>query len=287
MTCRHGKPSFTCAACGYFQLLLGQLKREVTRLPKDINKLIFAMIPKPKLILFQLDLEHGLLRYQHVCDGYCYMHGKPDTMRTLEVAFYGTEEEARGFAYGLIFRFNAEGEYWYHRNHVVQGEYDDFKLTIMDPDHERVTCRPLDWSFNSSRPEEFLSGFALAIEVNVTELPQRADQIVRNLHALNATRDDMYYEIIPRGGSEFICPSCCSKDGEWSGEECACGGSFERADYIYPAKINCEVICKVSPYAPPPAELVVVIDEICTAILKNGQRCKYRGKFDGRCGIHK
>lgn len=281
MTCRHGKPSFTCVSCGYEILLLAQRAKVLTWLPKDINKLIYSMIPKPRALRFQLDPRSGLLRHQHECNNRCYTCPSDQSdMLDLHIAFYGTEEAARGFRYGLVFRFNAEGEVWYHDG-IDQDEYSDWSDINDMTDRPRIACTEPNWMFTSDKPEEFLSGLSCACEMRILEYSRLVDHVEM-------------FEIWPPDATGFTCPNC-SIEMDFDGEPCGCGNGYALAiNYFVDVKAirsryPCEVICRVSELTvkPKARPVAVIVDPICTAVLKSGKRCHYKAKLGGLCGTHR
>lgn len=274
MSCRHNKPDFTCSACGYMLILIAQKKGELKWLPKDINKLIFSMIERPKLLKFQLDPAYGLFKTQHACDGRCFGHSDQSLVKTLDIAFYGTHEQARGFAYGLIFRFNGEPEFWYHRDYVTQSRYSTYLDYYWMDSSRRVVWPAMDWMFSSGWPEEFLSGFSKAIDLKLIKINPKID----------AGRQFEIWE--PHVGS-LMCSECKSDY-----IECNCANTAQvKCDHSVVLETiqkqhPCDVIYKLSePHVILPV-ILPMIDPICTGITKSGTRCTYKAKLNGRCKIH-
>ncbi len=158
------------------------------------------MIDRPKHISFQLNPERGLYEINHKCSWHCYGHSTQSLV--IDFAFYGTREQARGFAYGLVFRFNAESEFWYHSEYVSLEEYSRHVVDFNSMNSSaRVIWQDMQWMFSSSLPQEFLSGFSKGIEFDLVEINPEID------FTANTERR---FDILKPYANEYECSECGS-----------------------------------------------------------------------------
>lgn len=253
--CRHKVACVTCRTCCFEPILFAQSGGILPRLPKDVNKIIFAMVERCLLIQYCVHNKR-LYGFEHECTPQrdCD-HRDLQHFQILNVLFFGSPEELIGFNYGFATRFSAESELFYFPGIEVTEYYmiDDETVEIRD-----TRC---DWTFkfppevNDERSRGILTAIRCEIDLWRYRRPERDARVGHAIGRkdLDGSFDEDYFE-------ELECEPC-------------------EVIFAYSERVHVPKPKVARVAAPKP-------DTKCQATTKKGPRCSNKAKLGGYCSVH-